>query len=230
MISWCPPTGDSTESYCSGDLFSDTAALCESVWQDKPLHLCLRVISWCWPSAAGLTHPDVVCTNPGHRWLITPYLRWRISALIEHGIVTDPFLCPWKAWPVLWLLLRDEWLHSEPDHAMGGPLFPWLMALGCWTASRDRYWLDLTALVTAKVRWPPLPAETAAESGGHQACWPQLKQLRSPTAVTSVLQSKLFPAADMPLGEAFNSFHGQADPQNCVQQAFRQGCLLWTNR
>lgn len=136
MISGCSPTGDGTERFCWADLFSDTAALCESVWQDKPLHLCLRVVSWLWPYAAGLTHPDVVCTRPGHRWLITPYLPWRIRALIEHGLVTDPFLCPWKAWPVLWLLPRDEWLHFGPDHAVGRPLFPWLMALGCWTASR----------------------------------------------------------------------------------------------
>lgn len=128
--------GDGTERYCSADLFSDTAALCESVWQDKPLHLCLRVVSWLWLSTAGLTHPDVVCTRPGHGWLITPYLPWQIRVLIECSLVTDPFLCPWKAWPLLWLLPRNEWLHSGPDHAVGGPLFRWLMALGCWTASR----------------------------------------------------------------------------------------------
>lgn len=86
--------------------------------------------------AAGLTHPDVVCTRPGRGWLITPYLPWRIRALIEHGLVTDPFLCPWKAWPALWLLPCDEWLHFGPDHAVGRLLSPWLMALGCWTASR----------------------------------------------------------------------------------------------
>lgn len=146
-----------------------------------------------WESSADIgqvlqdLHPDVVCTSPGHGWLITPYLPWRIRALIEHGLVTDPFRCPWKAWPVPWLLLCDEWLHSEPDHAMGGPLFLWLMALACWTASKDRYWLDLTVLVTAKARGPLLPEETAAESGGHlSTLTPQLKQLRSPTAVTLV--------------------------------------------
>ncbi len=136
VISRRSPTVDGTELCCPADLFSDTAAPCESVWQNEPSHLCLRVASWLWLSAARLTHPDVVCTRHSHGWLITSYLPWRIRALIEHGSVTDPFLCPWKAWPALWLPPRDEWLHSGPDHAVGGPLFPWLMALGCWTASR----------------------------------------------------------------------------------------------
>lgn len=164
QMTW--PTADGTERYCSADPFSDTAALCESVWQDKPSYLCLRVVSWLWPSATGLTDPDVVCTRPGHGWLITPYLPWRIRALIEHELVTDPFLCPWKAWPVLRLPPRDEWLHSGPDHAVGGPLFPWLMALACWTASRR----SLLTWPDSAVDWRhPLPTRTAAESWGHRS-------------------------------------------------------------
>lgn len=127
------------------------------------------------------------------------------SVLTEHGLVTNPFLCPWKAWPVLWVLPRNEWLHSGPDHAVGVPLFPWLMGLGCWTASRRSLltWSDSVGDCQGPV----------ASAASRDSCKEREASLKYtdpclynwPTTATLVTWLKLFSAADVPLSKAFNN-------------------------
>lgn len=173
------------------------------IWQD--LHPALKVISWLWPVLAGLTHPDTVCTRTGRGWLITPYLPWQIRVLTEHGLVTDPFLCPWKAWPVLWVLPRNEWLHSGPDHAVGVPLFPWLMALGCWTASRRSLltWSDSVGDCQGPVA--SAASRDSCKERGASLKYTDPCLYNWPTTATLVTWLKLFSAADVPLSKAFNN-------------------------
>jgi len=131
MIGWSSPNGTAQSA-----LVYQTCCLTQQLW----------VVSWLWLSPTSLRHWDIICIRTSHGWLITSYLPWPIRGLIEPGLVTKPFLSPWKAWPELWVLPCDEWLDSGPHHAVGGPLFPWLMAFGCWTASRRSllHWSDST--------------------------------------------------------------------------------------
>lgn len=205
MISRCSPTGDGTELHCSADLFSDTAALCESVWQDKPLHLCLRLVSWLWPSAAGLTHPDVVCTRPGHGWLITPYLPWRIRALIEHGLVTDPFSLSMKGLASA-LAFPSRWMAAFWARPCCGRAFVSLTdGFGLLNSFQeivtDFIWQCWWLAGPGGIRCQRRQLQRAG--GIVQARWSPLVQLRSPTAAASDSQPKLIPAENLPLSKAF---------------------------
>lgn len=55
-----------------------------------------------------------------------------IRTLPERGLLPEPS----KAWRLLRVPPRDEWQHSGGGWAVGGPLFPRLMALAGHTTSR----------------------------------------------------------------------------------------------
>ena len=191
MISRRSPTGGSTEHHCCTDLWEvlDRSSPRTFVWEASADS-----------GASGPTRPDAVCTRPGHGWLISPYLpRWT------------------------WALLSTVWVQilfsgherlgqrSGFSLAMNGCVlgqtelwaelcFPdrWLRVVE--QLPGDAYWLDVTALVTARARQLLLPTRTAAESRG--AALGRLTP--APTSAMLVSHSRTFPAADVPLSKAFN--------------------------